>query len=54
MVLENSVVLENLKKQRSELENQIEVGREAYLKICGAIEVLEQIEESKKEIEEQE
>jgi len=52
MVLENTVVLENLKNQKVELENQMESAKEMYLKICGAIEVLEQIEESKEEVEE--
>jgi len=58
MVLENSIVLENLKSQKVEVEKQIESAKEMYLKICGAVEVLEQIEESKQEpeqeIEEQE
>ena len=58
MALENSIVLENLKSQKVEVEKQIESAKEMYLKICGAVEVLEQIEESKQEpeqeIEEQE
>tara|TARA_B100000579_G_C22735010_1_gene806216 strand:+ start:325 stop:507 length:183 start_codon:yes stop_codon:yes gene_type:complete len=44
MALENGTVLENLKKQKAELESQIEAGREMYLKVLGAIDVLEQIE----------
>ena len=43
MALDNAVVLENLKKQREELEQQLENGREMYLKITGAIEVVEQL-----------
>lgn len=54
MALENSIVLENLKNQKVELETQMESTREMYLKICGAIEVLEQIEDSKQKTEEQE
>tara|TARA_B100000965_G_scaffold395564_1_gene409262 strand:- start:2963 stop:3145 length:183 start_codon:yes stop_codon:yes gene_type:complete len=44
MALDNATVLENLKKQKAELESQIEAGREMYLKVLGAIDVLEQIE----------
>lgn len=44
MALDNATVLENLKKQKAELEQQFENGREMYLKIQGAIDVLEQIE----------
>ena len=44
MALDNATVLENLKKQKAELEQQFEQGREMYLKIQGAIDVLEQIE----------
>ena len=39
-------MLENLGQQKAELEKQIYGGRERYLKILGAIDVLEQIEES--------
>jgi len=46
MALDNATVLENLRKQKAELEQQIDGGREMYLKIVGAIDVLEQIEES--------
>jgi len=46
MALENSTVLENLISQRSELEKSLEGSREMYLKVCGAIEVLQQIEET--------
>ena len=44
MALENGTVLENLKKQKAELEQQLEAGREMYLKVLEAIDVLEQIE----------
>ena len=44
MALDNATVLENLKKQKAELEQQLEAGREMYLKVLGAIDVLEQIE----------
>jgi len=53
MVVENSVILENLKSQKVEVEKQIESAKEMYLKICGAVEVLEQIEESKQESEQE-
>jgi hypothetical protein len=51
MALDNAVVLDNLKRQRAELEQQLEAGREMYLKVQGAIDVLEQIETAK-EVEE--
>ena len=43
MAVDNATVLENLRKQRAELEAQLENGREMYLKITGAIEVQEQL-----------
>jgi hypothetical protein len=52
MALENGTVLENLKKQKAELEQQLEAGREMYLKVLGAIDVLEQIENNNAEEEE--
>ena len=45
MALDNATVLENLRKQRVEVEQGLETTREMYLKLIGAIEVLEQIEE---------
>ena len=45
MALDNATVLENLQKQRVEVEQGLETSREMYLKLLGAIEVLEQIEE---------
>ena len=46
MALENTTVLENLLSQKTELEKSLEGSREMYLKVCGAIEVLQQIEET--------
>ena len=46
MALDNSTVLENLKAQKVEIENQIEQLRATYLKVLGAIDALEQIEEA--------
>ena len=54
MALNNSEVLENLQKQRVEIENQLETLRVTYLKVLGAIDALEQIEESNVEPEEEE
>ena len=45
MALSNAEVLENLKAQRTQLEKDIENARTTYLKVLGAIDVLEQIEE---------
>jgi len=46
MALNNSEVLENLLKQRVEIEQQLETLRTTYLKILGAIDALQQIEEA--------
>tara|TARA_R100000908_G_C3718271_1_gene122097 strand:+ start:392 stop:583 length:192 start_codon:yes stop_codon:yes gene_type:complete len=46
MALNNSEVLENLQKQRVEMEQQLENLRVTYLKVLGAIDALSQIEES--------
>ena len=43
--------MQNLKKQKAELEQQLEAGREMYLKVLGAIDVLEQIETTNTEEE---
>jgi len=51
MALENAEVLENLTKQKEELEGQMESMKVTYLKILGAIDALSQIEESKNEPE---
>lgn len=52
MALSNSEVLENLLKQRVEIENQIETLRVTYLKVLGAIDALSQIEAANTEPEE--
>jgi hypothetical protein len=51
MALNNSEVLENLLKQRVEIEQQLESLRITYLKVLGAIDALQQIEESNAEPE---
>ena len=53
MGLKNSEVLENLLKQRVEIEQQLETLRTTYLKVLGAIDALSQIEESNVEVEEE-
>ena len=49
MVLDNKSVLENLIKQREEIEAQLNTARVTLLKLEGAIDVLEQIEEANTE-----
>ena len=51
MVLENAIVLENLKSQLKEVTGQLNNLNETRVKLLGAIDVLEQIEESKVEPE---
>ena len=51
MTLENSIVLENLRKQLVELNTQYEQLATTRLKVMGAIDVLEQIEGSVEVIE---
>ena len=46
MALDNATVLENLQKQKVEIEQQFETLRTTYFKIIGAIDALSQIEES--------
>ena len=46
MALSNAEVLENLRAQKTQLEKDIETARTTYLKVCGAVDVLEQIEEA--------
>ena len=46
MALSNSEVLENLQKQRVEIEQQLENLRTTYLKVLGAIDALSQIEQA--------
>tara|TARA_Y100000994_G_scaffold56459_1_gene45781 strand:- start:560 stop:751 length:192 start_codon:yes stop_codon:yes gene_type:complete len=49
MALENAEVLKNLKEQKVQIETNLETLRGTYQKVLGAIDVLEQIEESKDE-----
>ena len=51
MALENATVLENLKSQLKEVPGQLNNLNETRVKLLGAIDVLEQIEESKVEPE---
>ena len=51
MALENATVLENLKSQLKEVTGQLNNLNETRFKLLGAIDVLEQIEESKVEPE---
>ena len=44
--MENAEALENLLKQKAELEQQLETGRNTYLKVLGAIDVLQQLAET--------
>ena len=49
MALDNATVLENLKSQLKEVSSQLNQLTETRMKLLGAIDVLEQIEESKTE-----
>ena len=49
MALDNATVLGNLKSQLKEVSGQLNQLTETRLKLLGAIDVLEQIEESKLE-----
>ena len=49
MALDNATVLGNLKSQLKEVSGQLNNLTETRLKLLGAIDVLEQIEESKTE-----
>ena len=51
MALENIEVLENLKEQIVKVNEQYEQLATTRLKLMGAIDVLEQIESSKEEVE---
>ena len=51
MALDNATVLENLKSQLQEVTGQLSKLNETRVKLLGAIDVLEQIEESKVEPE---
>jgi hypothetical protein len=47
MALENTEVIDNLTKQKDQLEEQMETLRITYLKVLGALDALTQIESSK-------
>ena len=49
MALDNATVLGNLKSQLTEVSTKLNELTETRLKLLGAIDVLEQIEESKTE-----
>ena len=49
MALDNATVLGNLKSQLKEVSGQLNQLTETRMKLLGAIDVLEQIEESKME-----
>ena len=49
MALSNADVLANLREQKTQLEQSIETNLTTYLKVLGAIDVLEQIEEQSDE-----
>ena len=49
MALENATVLQNLKSQLKEVTGELNKLSETRVKLLGAIDVLEQIEESKVE-----
>ena len=49
MALDNATVLGNLKSQLKEVSGQLNNLNETRMKLLGAIDVLEQIEESKTE-----
>ena len=54
MALDNATVLENLLKQKVEIEQQLETLRTTYLKVLGAIDALSQIEQANAEPETEE
>ena len=49
MSLENTEVITNLTEQKKQLEEQMEQLRVTYFKVIGALDALNQIEESKVE-----
>ena len=51
MSLDNKTVLENLIKQKKDVMEQLESARITLLKLEGAIDVLQQIEEANQEPE---
>ena len=53
MALENTTVLANLQEQFEKVNKELGILTNTRMKLIGAIEVLEQIENSKFEVEEQ-
>tara|TARA_B100000927_G_C16415954_1_gene449275 strand:+ start:536 stop:718 length:183 start_codon:yes stop_codon:yes gene_type:complete len=53
MALENTTVLANLQEQFEKVNKELGILTNTRMKLIGAIEVLEQIENSKVEVEEQ-
>jgi|TARA_B100001287_G_C22365807_1_gene381877 uncharacterized protein YydD (DUF2326 family) len=53
MALENTTVLANLQDQFEKVNKELGILTNTRMKLIGAIEVLEQIENSKVEVEEQ-
>ena len=49
MSLENTEVITNLTEQKKQIEEQMENLRVTYYKVLGALDALNQIEESKEE-----
>ena len=49
MALDNSEVLKNLEEQLTTVQQQVSTGQATILRLQGAIEVLQQIEDSKVE-----
>ena len=49
MALDNATVLENLKSQLTEVTQKLNELTETRVKLLGAVDVLEQIEDCKKE-----
>ena len=49
MALDNSEVLKNLEEQLTQVQQQVSTGQATILRLQGAIEVLQQIEDSKVE-----
>ena len=49
MSLENTEVITNLTEQKKQLEEQMENLRVTYFKVVGALDALNQIEESKED-----
>ena len=54
MVLDNATVLQNLLKQKVDIEQQLETLRANYMKVIGAIDILQQIKEANAQPEEEE